>query len=208
VARAVRSPDPLFFDRLERDELQRTRSALDRSATVVGKMAEGRSLTHLRAARVGRLLGALLVVSFVLLRVGRAEFWPNLAYGKPVTGSSSVLPDLQGLVDGKIGTSYGAATHPENDAWIQVDLQGRYAITAIKVYNRVDGWVDDSLPLVLQTSLNGLQWDDVGRRDTSFGASPPWTVQLPHKPARLVRIHGVGHSAVVLSELEVYGKRW
>ena len=56
----------------------------------------------------------------------------NLAYGKPVTASQS-LPEEppERAVDDNAGTQWGAGGHPVQ--WIQVDLQGSYRITEIRL---------------------------------------------------------------------------
>jgi hypothetical protein len=207
VRRAIGSADPLFFDSLDRDELELTRSALDRAASMLRGAAEVRSTAHLRGTRFGRVAGCVLLVAAAAYHVARWRFWPDLAYHKPVTASSvSALPDLHGLVDGDLGkTSFGGATRVESNPWISIDLQAIFKISTVRVYNRVDGWFDDNLPLVLQISVDGTRWEDVGRRDTTFGHAPPWTVDLPRRPARFVRVHGDGPMAIVLTEIEVFG---
>lgn len=56
----------------------------------------------------------------------------NLAYGKPVTASRS-LPEEppENAVDDNTGTQWGAGQGPVQ--WIQVDLQGSYRITEIRL---------------------------------------------------------------------------
>jgi F5/8 type C domain-containing protein len=207
VRRAIGSADPLFFDSLDRNELELTRSALERAASMMRGATEVRSTEHLRGTRFGRLAGCALLVIAAAYHVARWKFWPDLAHGKPVTASSvNGLPDLHGLVDGDLGkTSFGGATRVESNPWISIDLQSVFKISTVRVYNRVDGWFDDNLPLVLQISVDGVRWEDVGRRDTTFGHAPPWTVDLPRRPARFVRVHGVGSMAIVLTEIEVFG---
>ncbi len=209
VRGAVRAEDPLFFDGLDRDELERTRSALERAAAALGHGLEARSLANVQGSRVGRIAGILLLAGFIAQRAVSATYWPNLAYGKPVTGSSSFpgQSDFQGLVDGEVGTSYGAATQLDASAWLAVDLQHVFRLTTIKVYNRVDGWFDEDLPLIVQISVDGLHFSDVARRDTSFGHSPPWIVHLDHEKARFVRVRAVNKTVLALSELEVFGDR-
>lgn len=56
----------------------------------------------------------------------------NLAYGKPATASHS-LPNEPpaNAVDDNAGTQWGAGNHPVQ--WIQIDLQGVYRITEIRL---------------------------------------------------------------------------
>jgi hypothetical protein len=204
VRRALRSPEALHFDSLDYAEVELTRSALDRAATVL-RGPSPRDVIEVRAIRVGRLAGCVLLATLVAFEAARARFWPNLAYGKPVTASAVAAGRLEGLVDGRIGTSYAVAASAPDNPWLTVDLLAAYAVTRINVYNRVDGYLEDSLPLTLKTSLDGMAWDEVARRETSFSHDPPWTVILPGKPARFVRVQSAAHAGLCLTELEVFG---
>ncbi len=206
VRHAVGTSHPLYFDRLERIELERTRSALERAVSKLAAGVEARTLVHVRASRWGRAAGTALLIAFVTYRTVSAVYWPDLAYGKPVSASSVYpnKPDMSGLVDGEIGTSYGAATDTGTDPWLAVDLQAVYRVTTIDVYNRVDGWFDVSLPLTLQISVDGVTFRDVARRDTVFDR---WIVHLNHERARFVRVRSAGRTLLALSELEVFGDR-
>jgi F5/8 type C domain len=209
VRAALAASAPLFFDQMSGRELARTRGALDRAAFAIRGAGRVRSLAYVRGARFGRIAAVIVTLAFVVYRVLEATFWPDLAHGKPVT-SSSVMPgspDGHDLVDGTIGTSFALATNNEESPWIQVDLLRVYRLTAVDVYNRVDGWFDDCLPLVLQTSVDGVTWDDVGRRDTTFIYDPPWIVHVDHKPARFVRVHALRRTYLALSRIAVFGSK-
>jgi hypothetical protein len=138
--------------------------------------------------------------------VARATLRPDVALGKPVTFSTYFGGKPEALVDGDIGTSYAIATTIQDNAWLAVDLQKPFKISEVDVYNRVDGWFDDSLPLVAETSLDGARWDVVARRDTTFAAAPPWRVLLDSKWGRFVRIRSLGRAAFALSEVAVYAR--
>jgi hypothetical protein len=56
----------------------------------------------------------------------------NLAYGKPVTASHSLPGELpENAVDENSDTQWGAGEHPVQ--WIEIDLQGNYRITEIRL---------------------------------------------------------------------------
>lgn len=56
----------------------------------------------------------------------------NLAYGKPVTASQSLSTEPpENVVDDNAGTQWGAGDGPVQ--WIQVDLQGNYQVTEIRL---------------------------------------------------------------------------
>lgn len=211
VRAALSSPDRLYFDRLSAEDAERSRWALDRAATLVRRGVEARSLTHVRGARWGRLAAVLLLVGYATFAIVRATVLPkNIALGKPVHPSSRKHnpPDGKELVDGDIGTSFGIHTNIEESPNVVIDLQARYWIDTVRVYNRVDGWYDDSLPLVVELSQDGTKWDEIGRRETHFDASPPWVIDGRGKPAQFVRVRVARKSYLALSEVEVFGKKF
>lgn len=208
VRAALASSDPTFFDRLDRDELERTRSALGRAVSRLRGSVEARSLVNVLGTRVGRICACMLLFFVIGWRGSRAIFWPDIAAGKPVSASSLKAGVPEDLVEGNIGTSYALATGTQDSPWIAVDLLHVYRITKVEIYNRVDGWFDDNLPLAVQVSVDGALWTEVSRRTTTFGYSPPWIVRLDHRPARFVRVQGIGRSmALALSKMRVYGAK-
>ncbi|HEY1697579.1 MAG TPA: discoidin domain-containing protein [Polyangiaceae bacterium] len=210
VRAALRSGDPLYFDRLSPEDAERTRSALDRAAAVVRGGVESRSLANLTGARWGRWAAVLVVVAYGALLLVRAVFIPkDIALGKPVYPSSRKHnpPDGHELVDGEIGTSFGIHTNTEDNANVVIDLLGRYWVQSVKVHNRVDGWFDDCLPLVVELSQDGKTWEEIGRRTDHFDANPPWVVEGGGRPAMFVRVRVDRKSYLALSEVEVYGKK-
>lgn len=207
VRAALGSSDSTFFDRLDRDELERTRSALERAASKLGGSVEARSLVNVLGARVGRICACLLLLVGVARFVAVAVLWPDLAAGKSVSASSIQAGSPENFVGGPLGTSFAIATTAQESPWIAVDLSHVYQITKVEIYNRVDGWFDDNLPLALQTSVDGAHWNEVSRRTTTFGSAPPWTVRLDRVRARFVRIQGLRHMTLVLSKMRVYGAK-
>jgi hypothetical protein len=118
-----------------------------------------------------------------------------------------VPPDGKELVDGTIGTSYGLETNTEDSPNVVIDLLGEYRVDRVEVYNRVDGWFGDCLPLVVELSRDGTTYEEIGRRDTYFGTNPPWLVPANGRGARYVRVRVARHSYLALSEIEVFGKK-
>ncbi len=49
-----------------------------------------------------------------------------------------------------------------------IDLEKPYAISSMRIFNRGDGWFDDGLPLVVEVSMNGIQFTEVARRTTHY----------------------------------------
>jgi hypothetical protein len=211
VRAALSSSDPLYFDHLSAEDAERARWALDRAASLVRRRVEARTLGNVRGTRWGRLAAILLVIGYATFAITRAFVMPkNIALGKPVHPSSRKHnpPDGHELVDGEIGSSFGIHTNTEDNPNVVIDLQARYWIDSVRVYNRVDGWYDDSLPLVVELSQDGTTWDEIGRRTEHFDASPPWVVAGRGKPAQFVRVRVARKSYLALSEVEVFGKKF
>ncbi len=209
VRAAIASPDPLYFDGLSAEDVERARWALDRAASMLRRGVESRSLVAVRGTRWGRLAAVVVLVLWGAVALARAKLLPkNIALGKPVHPSSLAESQPSGpeLVDGETGASYGFRTREEDNPNVVIDLQGVYWIDTIKVHNRVEGWFDDCLPLVLELSRDGNKWDEVARRERHFDANPPWVVQAGGRGARYVRLRVARHSYLALSEVEVYGK--
>jgi hypothetical protein len=211
VRGALAATDPLFFDRLPPAEAALTRTALDRATTSLRGRLEPRSLTNVRATRWGRLAALVVCVAYVAIARIHSAAWPrNVALDKPVHASSirgGRSPDGRELVDGEIGTSWGAATNTDDSPNFVIDLVDTFRIRSIKVYNRVDAAFDDCLPLVLELSTDGANFVEVARRAQHFGADPPWTVPGGDRLARYVRLRVARRGYLALSEVEVFGKK-
>jgi len=210
VRAAIASRDPLYFDGLSSEDVERARWALDRAASMLRRRVESRTLVAVRGTRWGRLAAVTVLVLWGAMALAKAKLLPkNVAYGKPVHPSSlaEALPSGRELVDGDTGDSYAFKTREEDNPNVVIDLEGIYWLDTIKVHNRVDGWFDDCLPLVVEVSRDGNKWDEVARRDRHFDANPPWVVGAGGRGARFVRLRVARHASLALSEVEVYGKR-
>lgn len=209
VRAAIASRDPLYFDGLAEEGVERARWALDRAGAMLRRNVESRTLVAVRGTRWGRFAAVLVLVLWAAVAFARAKLLPkNIAFGKPVHPSSLAEnpPSGQELVDGETGASFGVKTREEDSPNVVIDLQGIYWIDTIKVHNRVEGWFDDCLPLVVELSRDGTKWDEIARRDRHFDANPPWVVEGGGRGARYVRLRVARHGYLALSEVEVYGK--
>jgi hypothetical protein len=210
VRNAVSADDPLYFDRLDAEDAERARGALERAASMLRRRVEARTLTNVRGTRLGRRLAVFVIVAYAALVGLRTAFEPpNVAKGKPVSYSSlgGNLTDGQRLVDGVIGTSYGIHTLTEESANVVIDLEDTYHIISVNVHNRVDGWFDECLPLLVELSTDGKTYTELGRREEHFDADPPWVVDGHREPARYVRLRVPRRGYIALSEVEVFGKK-
>jgi hypothetical protein len=210
VRAALTARDPLYFDRLSPEEAARARSALERAASMLRHRVEARSLANIRGTRWGRIATLVLIAGYVAVAaIGVVLRTPNVALHKPVIPSSVWYTPTAGqdIVDGQAGTSFGIHTQMEESPNVVIDLQDTFRIEQVKVRNRVDGWFDDCLPLVVELSVDGKSYTAIGRRDDHFDADPPWIVEAHREPARYVRVRVARKSYLALSEVEVLGKK-
>jgi hypothetical protein len=210
VRAALATRDTLYFDRLSPEDAARTRSALERAGSMLRHRVEARSLAGIRGTRWGRFAALVVIVGYLAVAaVGAALRVPNVALHKPVIPSSVWYTPTGGqdIVDGQVGTSFGIHTQMEESPNVVIDLQDTFRIEQVKVHNRVDGWFDDCLPLVVELSIDGKSFEPIGRRDDHFDADPPWVVEGHRQPARYVKVRVARKSYLALSEVEVLGKK-
>jgi hypothetical protein len=195
------------------EEQARTKFVLESAADWLRHRLDLRTSREIRRARlVGTLAGAAASVLLLALLVALILRPTNLARNRPVQASSrapqSLAPaDGSGLVNGVKEHTYGIHTNNENSPWVMVDLQSSYAITQIAVYNRGEGWFDESLPLVLELSENGRDFVEVSRRAENFSQEQPWIYASPGVRARYIRVRAPHVGYLALSEIEVNGHR-
>jgi len=208
VRAALRASSPLYFDDLSAEDAAHARSALERAASILSRRVEARSLTNLRGTRWGRRAAFALMAAYVSVVTLRSKVWPkNIALGKQVHASSLYAGDGHELVDGELGALPGVRTNTEESPSAIIDLGREYRIDRVSVYNRLDGWFDDCLPLVVELSVDGARYKELARRDQHFGTDPPWTVEGRRDLARYVRLRVARRGYLALSEVEVFGRQ-
>jgi hypothetical protein len=207
VRAALGAVSPLYFDDLPAEDATLARSALERAASMLSRRVEARSLANVRGTRWGRWTALALAVAYVFVIALRAKLLPkNIARGKHVHASSSSSGDGHELVDGELAAAPGVRTNTEESPSAVIDLGKEYRVDRIAVYNRVDGWFDDCLPLVVELSVDGARYQEIARQDQHFGTAPPWTVDGRREAARYVRLRVARRGYLALSEVEVFGR--
>jgi len=125
----------------------------------------------------------------------------------PVYSRGAVEPAR--LVDGKKDRNYDACTTAEREPWVLLDLGRRAIVDRVVVSGRAEccwGW--GTLPLLLEISEDGREYELLRRRLVPFTRDEPWRAKVGNKTARYVRLRvepGADVSEIVLSEVEVYG---
>jgi hypothetical protein len=208
----------LAFDGLALERAIPRRGRMGRVAGALLERLEPYTLTSVRRARARRI-GVLAVLAVLAVGWGFARFaFPrNLADAKPVTASSrapfqpaAAGPEglaPAGLTDGDTSRASGICTRDEVGPWAQVDLGRPEKIGRIVVYGQGDAAAQPVL-LVLEVSLDGATYVEVGRRAEPLSKGRPWTVGAAGAKARFVRarVDGPEPHVLSLSELEVYAR--
>ena len=209
----------LELDALPLEETAARRTLLRRAFDWLRLQFEARSPQQIVIARYLRLGAvAFVLVGLVVWGIVRAASDKNLALHKPVIVSSQCPASLNpygpgfpgfgppGLVDGEKRGKYDMCTGGDTPPWVAVDLTRVARLSKVVVYNRGDCCFDHSLPMVVELSLDGTSYHEVGRHPTPLGESDPWSIPVKEK-ARYVRlkVDSPTPKSLVLSELEVYG---
>jgi hypothetical protein len=178
------------------------RSVLEREARRVGRFVEAilaraedpyRTLKNLKRSRALRLVTLVAVVLAMVAvsayQIHLSLLGPDLAARKPWQASSQ-YPGLNvaaGVCDGVL-TDVFFHTQLENSPWFEIDLTRPTRIKRVEVGNRIDGFQERAVPLVVELSLDRNRWTEVGRRDDAFNN---WTVSFPPREARYVRLRSL-----------------
>jgi len=209
VGEWARSSEPLFVEELPFARGEELRDALDAEVRARLAALDVRSVTAIRALRWGRFVALTIVLAMIASWVARTKFLPhNVALGKNVL-TNGVRGDNgpfngPGVVDGRTRGTFGVSTNDSPHPFVTIDLAKPYAITRVRIFNRGDGWYDESLPLALAISDDNATFREVARRTTHFDV---WTVDFaPTATARFVRVAKMAPGAVTLNEIEIYSR--
>jgi len=206
IREALAAGSALYFDGLPPEDAAIARTTLDRAASALGRSVEARSLANVVGTRWGRLAALVVAATYLAFATLHAKLGPrNIALGKKVHASSLSGGDGHELVDGELAAVPGIRTNTDDSPSAVIDLGKTYRVDRVSVYNRVDGWFDDCLPLVVELSVDGARYKEIARRDEHFGADPPWTVSGQQNVARYVRVRLARRGYLALSEVEVFG---
>ncbi len=165
-----------------------------------------RSPFAVRVTRYARFAALVVLLMYAVWPlVDRLRRGANVAQGAVVSASSHFpgTPDPSGVVNGTVEAQFGGHTTKEADAWIRVDLGSERDLAEVRIFPRGDGYADESLPVVLETSNDGVAFVVVSTRREPYSQRAPWIVRAPmHSRYLRVRMPGMGY--VALSEIEAY----
>jgi hypothetical protein len=113
----------------------------------------------------------------------------------------------RGAVDGVKNSDWGFHTKLEPGAWWDVDLGGEYALTEVRIFNRLSE-PDRARTIQVLLSSDGSNWRRVyshnGERFGGAADNNPLRVPLDHS-ARYLRLQLAEANYLHLDEVEVYG---
>lgn len=177
------------------------------SSRVLAPLDEAsRAGDRVRVQRVLRIGAALAFVAALglgaTLGIGLARRGPNLALGQATSSSSAYgnQKTTHGAVDGK-KTAHGFHTAEETKPWLLIDLGSTKTIGTVVVYNRSDCCEDRAVPLVVEASVDGEEFEVVARREKKFSR---WEASFPKREARFVRLMAEKKTFLHLNEVEIY----
>lgn len=143
----------------------------------------------------------------------------NLAFNRPFTCNSAVLPGWHGLVDGEKDSDtapgcFATANDPELPKWVVIDLGGECSVSKVVVYNSANG---NTRTISLASSVDLINFKKLRDPDFIFGDHDATVLSHAFQPrtARYIRItlpdtwkKGLGGDyCLFLREVEVYGSR-
>jgi hypothetical protein len=129
----------------------------------------------------------------------------NVALGRPVT---SAAPGFETRADEAVnGVRFGEVGYhsvSDESPWLQVDLEAERIVHRIQIYGRGDCCFGQSIPMVLEGSIDGSSYFELGLRDQPFRPFRPWVVAPTAASVRYVRVRTSRRAYLVITELEVY----
>jgi hypothetical protein len=202
------STDPLALDRLPGAEAESATSQLQSVVEWLVSLVDLRSPKELKIQRLLRLSTAAAALLAGLVWLGVKLFSPpNLALHRPVTATATAYDTTPaGVVDGDRSTSFGYHSAEDDAPWLAIDLGQSIRIDKVKVYGRSDCCFDQSIPISLEISDDGVTYREVAARSEKFSDYDPWVV-TPGQMGRYVRLRVHRRTYLVLNEVEVYGRK-
>jgi hypothetical protein len=130
----------------------------------------------------------------------------NLAlHSRASSSSADFKTSAAGAIDGARYGQLGFHSRSEASPWLTLDLGAPQVLERIEAYGRGDCCFDQSVPLALELSDDGLNFETIATRELAFSQYQPWVIRPRQHTARFVRLRTLRRSVLVLGEVEVYG---
>lgn len=154
------------------------------------------------AARLRARIGVAIGFAIALFTFGAAAIeGPDKAFGKPWKTSSAMgeCHPEQRVCAGHATTVFFMTTEEDQPFWV-VDLGAPTKVHEVDVTNRLDAGQALAVPLVVETSLDGVHYDPQVVRDRAFGRL---RARFPQTMARYVRLRVDRRSVLNLESVKV-----
>jgi hypothetical protein len=200
--------DPLILDRLSPEEASRNVDTIDAATRWLSGLVEARSPGQLKRIRIVRqAVAALFACVLALGIVMRLAAPRDLALHKPVQSTPAAYETTaSGAVDGEKNGRFGFHSEETDSPFLRIDLEKVFSVKTIKIFGRGECCFDQSIPLALEISTDGVSFRKIAERTVLFSESDPWVVDAGSVATRFVRLRVEHRAVLVLSEVEVYGK--
>lgn len=195
---------PCGVDALRDDTRAEALGALARALLEIAREPERNAQRALgrRVLRLGSTLVALIALGVAGgSLVSELVAGPDLAEGKPWRASSAYegFSPQSGICDGK-RTRIFFHTKQESEPWVEIDLGAKMRVRRIDIQNRRDCCRDRAMPLAVEGSLDGQQWQELARRTEPFSK---WTARFASAEVRYVRVKSLKRTYLHLESIEI-----
>lgn len=210
LAATVGAPAGIGLDRLHQAETRQRAEELDGLSRELAALAEPRSLRERQTVMTRRwaIVAAFTVVPALVFGAYRMAAPANIALRKPVTASgTSFGMKPEGAVDGKRYGTYGFHSELGSNPWFTIDLGAPHDLRHIDVYGRHDCCFEQSVPMIVEASLDNQTFSPIAQREAPLDHAEPWAISVRFVTARYVRVRTARESYLVLTEVEVQGTR-
>jgi hypothetical protein len=196
----VRDHDVAEIDAMAPAELDRLVLELRRVERRLRRDTEARSVAHIRATRFGRV-GAAVVLGVYLTTslVANALAAPNIALRHHAVANGTF--EVPMLVDGD-RDKHKPVHIPGPTPSVEIDLNGVYALSSVRLTNRDDEHFDMSLPIRIETAERPGAWQELALQRIHFRTA---VIDGNGRRARWVRISS-GARELALNQVEVFGR--
>ncbi|MEY4545603.1 MAG: type domain [Pseudomonadota bacterium] len=180
------------------DELE---TALRFLASQIPAVRHAERRRELRKFAAGAVLLSLTILGVLFWSLTRPR---NLALKRPVSATpagfqTEAAEAVNGARFGELGFHSANAS-----AWLQVDLEAERSIHRVAIYGRGDCCFEQSIPLLVEGSLDGASYFGLGRFDQPFQPFRPSVLALQATNIRYLRLRPQRSNFLVVTEVEVY----
>ncbi len=167
-------------------------------ASIVEAAAGKRRLSRHRRVRRWGTVALVVAAAIAVPTFGYFRFASD-SYKYKVSTAHRGYP-----TEGFIGRIYafGLVLHTQQqpEPWVEIDLEKTRPISRIVLWHRADCCHDRGLPMIVEIAGEDKAWEVVAERDKAFDR---WTISLPGREARWIRIRSTANTVLHFREIQV-----